>query len=147
MNTFFCSFATMYHNIFHKISSIVMALLVFLSTVSFTLEKHFCGDTLIDVAIFSHADTCGMNMNTLTKLSPEKKSCCKNEVEIIKGQDQLNKASFEDLQVQKQFFLTSLHYSYINLFKGKPSQVYPHKNYSPPHLVANIQVLNQVFII
>ena len=44
----------------HKIFSLSMALLVLMSTVSVTIEKHFCGDHLVDVAIFSDAEKCGM---------------------------------------------------------------------------------------
>lgn len=147
MNTIFCNFALMYQKSFHKICSIAIALLVLLSTISFTMEKHFCGDTLIDVAIFSKANTCGMDMDALAKISPEKKDCCKDELEIVKGQDQLKKTSFEDLYVDQQFFLTAFVYSFTNLFEGLPEQVIPHKDYSPPNLVTDIQVLDQVFII
>ena len=137
----------MYQKTSHKVFSVAMALLVLLSTISFTMEKHFCGDTLIDVAIFSKVNSCGMDMEVVSKISSEKKSCCKDELEIVKGQDQLKKASFEDLYVDQQFFLTTIYYSYINLFEGLPELVIPHKNYSPPNLVADIQVLDQVFII
>lgn len=124
-----------------------MALLVLVSTISFTMEKHFCGDTLIDVAIFSKANTCGMEMEAVSMTTPEKKSCCKSELEIVRGQDKLKKASFEDLHVDQQFFLTALVYSFTNLFEGLLKQVIPHKDYSPPNLVVDIHVLDQVFII
>ena len=124
-----------------------MAFLVLLSTLSFTMEKHFCGDTLIDVAIFTKAITCGMDMEAVSKISLEKKSCCKDELEIVKGQDKLKKASFEDLHLDQQFFLAALVHSFTNLFEVLPKQVVPHKDYSPPNLVADIQVLDQVFII
>lgn len=136
----------MYQNRSHKIFSVALAFLVLLSTVSFTMEKHFCGDTLIDTAIFSQADTCGTDV-VATSTTAEKQSCCKNEVELVKGQDKLKKASFEDLNFDQQLILTALFYNYINLFEGLPEQVIPHKNYSPPHLVTNIQILDQVFII
>ena len=48
---------------------------------------------------------------------------------------------------QQQQFLTTFLYTYINLFEGLPKQVIPHKDYSPPNLVSDIQVLDQVFII
>lgn len=147
METIFCNFVAMYQNSIHKVFSLAMALLVLLSTVSFTMEKHFCGDTLIDVAIFSQLNTCGVDMDVISKAGLEKKSCCKNEVEIVKGQDNLKKASFEDLQVDQLFFLTTLFHSYIDLFEGLPEHIIPHKDYSPPNLVADIQVLDQVFII
>ena len=132
---------------FHNIFSLAMALAVLFSTLSFTVEKHFCGDSLIDVAIFSKVENCGMKMNQAPMNSIEKKHCCKDEVEIVKGQDKLKKTSFEDLNFDQQLFLSGFIESYINLFEGLPQQIIPHKDYSPPNLVSNIQVLDQVFII
>lgn len=131
----------------HKTFSVLIAFLVLFSTMSFTVEKHFCGDNLIDVAIFTKVDNCGMDMESVAASNLEKKHCCKDEIEVVKGQDELNKTSFEDLQFDQQLFLSTFVYSYINLFEGLPEQVIPHKDYSPPNLVADIQVLDQVFII
>lgn len=137
----------MYQKNSYKAFSVVMALLVLMSTLSFTVEKHFCGDTLIDAAIFSKAETCGTDMEAASITTSDKKSCCSDELEIVKGQDKLKKASFEDFHVDQQFFLTALVYSFIHLFEGLPEQVIPHKNYSPPNLIVDIHVLDQVFII
>lgn len=119
-----------------------MAVLVLFSTVSFTVEKHFCGDNLIDVAIFTEAKKCGDNMELTSK-----KSCCKDEVEVVKGQDELKFSSFEDLDFSQQVFITSFAIVYSNLFESLPKQIIPFKDYSPPNLVVDIQVLDQVFII
>lgn len=146
MTIFCCNFALMYQKNNHNVFSLAMAFLVLLSTVSFTMEKHFCGDTLIDVAIFSPVTTCGMDM-AAASFTSDKKTCCKNELEIVKGQDKLKKASFEDFTLQQQIFINTLVYTYINLFEGLPEQVVPHKDYTPPNLVLDIQILDQVFII
>ena len=143
MNRFCRNFAVMNQKSSHKVFSLIMAFCVLLSTISFTMEKHFCGETLIDVAIFSNPDTCGMDMGFVS----DKETCCKNELEIVKGQDKLKKASFEDFTLQQQFFIISLVYSYKNLFEGFSIQNIPHKNYTPPKLVADINILDQVFII
>lgn len=119
-----------------------MALLVLCSTVSFTVEKHFCGDNLIDVAIFSETKKCSENMEQTSK-----KSCCKDEVEVVKGQDELKFSSFEDLDFNQQFLITTFAFTYSNLFESLSKQIIPFKDYSPPNLVADIQVLDQVFII
>ena len=136
----------MFKMAFHKIFSLMMAFLVLFSTVSFTVEKHFCGETLIDVAIFTTAATCGMDMTEMSA-SSEKKSCCKDELELVKGQDQLKISNFDDLHFDQQLFISAMVYSFRNLFEGLPKQIIPHKDYSPPNLVADIQVLDQVFII
>ena len=43
-----------------KITSLIMAFVVLVSTMSFTYDLHFCGDILVDVALFAKADSCGM---------------------------------------------------------------------------------------
>lgn len=124
-----------------------MAFLLLCSTVSFTLQKHFCGDELIEVSVFSSLDGCGMDMGSATIATLEKKECCKDEIHLIKGQDQLKLTNFNNLSFGHQLFLTTYIYSYMNLFEGLPMQSIPHKDYFPPNLVADIQVLDQVFII
>lgn len=139
---FFRNFAAMFKKALHKIFSSLMACLVLLSTVSFTVQKHFCGDTLIDAAIFSRAQVCGMEM-----VSKEKRECCKEELEVVKGQDKLKLSKFEELSFQHQVFIATLVYSFLDLFQSFDEEIIPHKNYSPPNLVTDIQVLDQIFII
>ena len=120
-----------------------MALLVLFSTVSFTVEKHYCGDVLVDVSVFAEVEKCASEAEEMQA----KMHCCKDIVDVIQGQDELSVKTFNDLDFGQQVFLASFAYSYINLFEGLPKEVIPFKDYSPPNLVADIQVLNQVFII
>ncbi len=147
MFLFFCNFAPMLKKTFHKGFSLLMAFLVLFSTVSFTIEKHFCGDTLIDVAVFTESQKCAMEAFEIEQSTITKMDCCKDELELVKGQDILKSTTFEDLHLDQQLFLTSLIYSYTNLFEGLSEQIIPHKDYSPPNLVVDIHVLDQVFII
>ncbi|HMC01119.1 MAG TPA: hypothetical protein VKN14_08805 [Flavobacteriaceae bacterium] len=133
--------------ILHKGFSILMSLLVLVSTVSFTIEKHFCGEVLVDVALFTEAQKCGMEALEMEMASITKKSCCKDTVDIFEGQDELSVKTFDDLDFTQQFFLANFTFSYLNLFEGLPEQVIPYKDYSPPNLIRDIQVLDQVFII
>lgn len=125
----------------------VLALLVLVSTFSFSVDKHFCGSILVDMAVFSKAKTCGMEMHRDMELaSIEEDSCCTNEKIAVDGQDEL-KISFNSLDFQQQIFLTTITYSYLNLFEGLPQRIDPYRDYSPPLLVTDIQVLDQVFLI
>ena len=133
----------MIKQLFNKVFSSVMALLVLFSTVSFTIEKHFCGDTLVDVSMFAQAEKCAMEALEIL----QKKTCCKDEVDIVKGQDELKVSSFDDLDFQQQQFITAFIYSYFNGFESLQKKTIPHIDYSPPNLVSDIQVLDQVFII
>ncbi|MEN3324911.1 hypothetical protein VP395_14320 [Mariniflexile soesokkakense] len=125
----------------------LLALLVLFSTVSFTIEKHFCGDVLIDVAVFTEAQKCVMEAFEKEQEAITKKTCCKDEVKLVKGQDELKVSTFDDLTLLQQLFITTFTYTFINLFEGLETHIIPHKDYSPPNLVVDIQVLDQVFII
>lgn len=127
----------------HKIFSTLLALLVLFSTVSFTIEKHFCGDVLVDVSMFTEAEKCEMEALEIQ----QKKTCCKDELQVVQGQNELKFSSFDDLEFEQQQFLTSFVYSYTNLFKTLEKEIIPHKDYSPPNLVTDIQVLNETFLI
>nr|WP_203257816.1 hypothetical protein [Hyunsoonleella ulvae] len=118
-------------------------MLVLFSTVSFTIEKHYCGDTLIDVAVFSEAKSCGMESADVM----QQKSCCDDEIDVVEGQDELKQASFEELDIEQQQFLVAFTYAYFNGFKSIPKETIPHKDYSPPNLIYDIQVLDEVFLI
>ena len=125
-----------------------MALLVLFSTMSFTVDKHFCGKVLVDSAVFSEAEGCGMHSQNPTSSEKENPEdfCCSEEQTSIEGQDELS-LTFDDLDLQQQAFLASFSYSYLSLFEGLPEQVVPFKNYSPPLLVRDVQLLDQVFLI
>ncbi len=126
----------------HKSFTVSLALLVLFSTVSFTIEKHYCGEVLVDVSVFIESEKCAMETQEMAM----KKSCCKDEVDVVEGQDELLK-TFHDFDFEQQQFLISFVYSFINLFEGEPKKVIPHKDYSPPNLVKDIIVLDQVFLI
>ena len=132
---------------FYKSVSTVLALLVLVSTFSFTIDKHFCGNLLVDHAIFSKATSCGMDIPSHSGTdSMDQDNCCRNQNISVDGQDELN-ISFQTLDLNKQLFLTAFTYSYTNLFEGLPQQVIPFTNYSPPLIVKDIPVLNDTFLI
>ncbi|WP_456437380.1 HYC_CC_PP family protein [Psychroserpens sp.] len=131
----------------YKLFSTAMALLVLFSTVSFTVEKHYCGDILIDSAVFTEVQKCNMAASEVEQSEITKKSCCKDELEVVKGQDQLKHSKFEELSFDQLLFITSFVFAYSNVFEGLPKRIIPHKDYSPPNLIEDIQVLDQVFLI
>ena len=124
-----------------QISSLMLAMLVLFSTMSFTVEKHFCGGHLVDKAVFSEAKTCGMQMDAMGD-----GHCCTNEKISVEGQDEL-KISFDSFDFDQQLFITTFSFSYLNLFESLPKQIVPFKDYSPPLLVTDIQLEDQVFLI
>jgi hypothetical protein len=131
-----------------KIGAILMALAVVLSTMSFTVSQHYCGGELVDSALFSKAESCGMDMQTSTQkeCSIQTKNCCKDVIKQIEGKKMVTK-DIVPLKTYQQLFVASFIYTYINLFEGLDKNIVPFKNYSPPLLVSDIQVTHQVFLI
>ncbi len=128
-----------------------MALLVLLSTMSFSVDIHYCGDHLVDFSLSEKVDTCMMK----AEISKSSSACavmdmgmgCCSDVEIvIEGQDDL-KISFDQLTFEQQLFATSFVYTYIQLFEEFDENVVPFKHYSPPPLIRDIQVQDQSFLI
>lgn len=135
--------------LFHHITSVAVALLVLFSTTSFTVEKHFCCQILVDLAVFFEAETCGNEMHQHINVfdsSTEEDLCCENKQATVDGQDELI-TSIKSLDFGQQVFLSTFTYSYINLFRNAPEHIVPFKNYSPPLLVLDVQLLDQVFLI
>jgi hypothetical protein len=126
-----------------KIGSISLALLVLVSTMSFTIDAHYCGNILVDKAILSKAQTCEMHQHMS---SEEESSCCDNEVETIEGQDilQFSKAEF-DLDIPLEFTVFSLIcFCDLDVFE---KQIDEFQFYNPPQHSLDLQLLKQVFLI
>lgn len=131
-----------------KISAILMTIVVLFSTMSFTFNMHYCGETLMDTAIFQKAKTCGMNMeDPLTdSCSITKKNCCSDDVLVVDGQDdlqlQIDKISFE-----QQVFIVSFIYTYLNLFEGLENNTPSFEAYKPPLVVKQIFKIDETYLI
>ena len=135
--------------IFHKIASFIMAFVVLFSTMSFTIDMHYCGDTLVDTAIFDRADSCGMeSMDSVISddCNIVKKECC-TDVHLTKNSQDAVKYSLDDLTFNQQIVAVSFIYSYINLFEGLEENIIPFQDYSPPLVVDDIQLLDESFLI
>jgi hypothetical protein len=128
---------------FQKSGSLLMALLVLFSTVSFTVDKHFCGEILVDQAVFSEAKTCGMHGDMSGSSEDD---CCDEEKVLVEGQKEL-KISFDDLDLDQQVFLASFTWSYATIFEGEAQAETPFFHYKPPLLVYEIHLLDETFLI
>ncbi|MEP0264905.1 hypothetical protein [Dokdonia sp.] len=133
--------------ILHKITAITMACVVIFTTMSFTVDMHYCGDILVDVALFKDAKDCGMGMAMAQSSSDMKEmSCCHNEQIVIKGQDEL-KHSLQKISLEQQQFLVAFYDSYIHLFEISAPQAIPFDGYPPPDIVSDLTILHEQFLI
>ncbi len=122
------------------------ALLLF-SSVSFTVEKHFCGGQVFSESFFGKAEKCGMD-DDLCKAennnpSFTKKSCCKDEIQFING-SVFEKTPVLKLESNQQNFIV---FNLIDtvLFSQKENESTHFKNYFPPPNTHNFNILYQVF--
>lgn len=119
-----------------------MVMVMLLSTMSFTVLQHYCGSELIEQTVFAQVDPCCGD----TDSSQDQDVCCNNQLQIIEGQDELVSGSSE-LDFLGQVFLVSYYYSYTQLFDILSNEVVPFRDYTPPLLVTDIQLVDQVFLI
>ncbi|MDT0293164.1 hypothetical protein ACFQ3R_09160 [Mesonia ostreae] len=136
----------------HNAMAVFMVAVVLMTTMSFTVDMHYCGETLVDFSFTQQVETCRMENNKNESLgsceSPKmsKESCCSDKQLVQEGQDNL-KTSFDQLTLEQQIFVTSFTYTYINLFEGTESKQIPFVDYAPPFVKRDVQVLHQTFLI
>ncbi|GEQ85462.1 hypothetical protein ULMS_09700 [Patiriisocius marinistellae] len=135
--------------VIQKLIAFFMAAVVLMTTMSFTVDMHYCGDTLVDFSFVKQAKSCGMEKAQPAKSCENpmmsEKSCCSDQQIIVEGQDNL-KQNFAQLSYEQQVFVASFTYAYINLFEGTQSTEVPFVDLSPPFIRQDLQVLHQTFL-
>jgi len=134
-----------------KLISTLLTTLLLLSSSGVTYAQHFCGDyeMMSKITLGEAHLSCGMEM----KSSPceeenqdEKHNCCENEYTTIDVDDNFATASF-DLQLNPVFVI-----AFVSVFVVQGSDNYDenldyYKDYSPPPLGEDLQVLYDTFLI
>ena len=125
-----------------------MAFVVLFSTMSFTIDMHYCGGTLVETAVFQKAKGCGMEMGTSSTgdCSITKKNCCSDEQVIVDGQDELQ-LQVDTISFEQQIFLSSFISTYITLFEGINEDVSLYQEYKPPLIIRQLYKLDESFLI
>ncbi|MBA6315217.1 HYC_CC_PP family protein [Cellulophaga baltica] len=133
-----------------NIVAVTMAFLLLASTISWKVEKHYCLGHLMDIALFTSAQDCGMEMVSQSDESGEhvedSNSCCNDETIITEGQDNLVVQS-NDFDLAQQYFVIAYAYSYFNLFGNRFEEKPSFDHYPPPIIVKDIHVLDEVYLI
>jgi hypothetical protein len=134
--------------VFYKIMSLAMAFVVLFSTMSFTVNMHYCGDTLVETAIFHKAKGCGMEMEkpSTDGCSISNKSCCDDEQFVFDGQDELQ-LQVDKISFEQQIFVTSFVYTYVNLFEGIENNVSSFEEYKPPLVIRQLYKIDETYLI
>lgn len=130
-----------------KTISPFLAVLVLLSTISWSVEKHLCMGRVMDIAFFHNAEACDMEkaMASMDETMPEM-DCCDDESFTMEGLDDL-KLSWDELDVGSQEFLVAFAHSYLELISIPSGGVVAEISYPPPLLVFDLNILHEVFLI
>ena len=135
---------------FQRSMAFFLAFVVLMTTSSFAVDIHYCGDTLVDFSFVQQVEKCDMekalaNTNN-ADLDVSVKSCCTDKQLVKEGQDDL-KVSFNTLTLEQHIFVATFMYSYISLFEATESTAVPYVDYAPPFIKRDVQALHQTFLI
>ena len=125
-----------------------MVFVVLFSTMSFTVNMHYCGDTLVETAVFHKAEGCGMEMDkpSTDGCAITKKNCCNDEQSVVDGQDELQ-IQVDSITLEQQVFIASFVYTYINLFEGLDNNVTSYEAYKPPLVIRQLYKIDETYLI
>ena len=128
--------------------SLAMTFVVLFSTMSFTVNMHYCGDTLVESAIFQKAKGCGMEMEkpSTEECSITKKNCCDDKQLAIEGQDELQ-LQVDKISFEQQVFIASFVFTYINLFEGLENNISSYEEYKPPLVIRQLYKIDETYLI
>ncbi len=141
------------YNRLQQFISVAMAMFVFISTLSISIEKRYCGDHLVDVSIFTDVEKCGMEVAEKGLDTSDEssllltQSCCKDVVNFVEGQDELSLEKTMELNQNQKVFILSFAAVFSGLFDIETQNHSPFVPYSHSKFVKDIQALNQVFLI
>jgi hypothetical protein len=128
--------------------SLAMAFVVLFSTMSFTLNMHYCGDVLVETAMFHKAEGCGMEMEkpSADGCSITKKNCCNDEQLVVDGQDELQ-LQVDKISFEQHLFIASFVYTHVNLFEGLDNNVSSYEAYEPPLVIRQLYKIDETYLI
>lgn len=123
-----------------------MAVVVLCSTTSFTIDKHYCGKILVDVAINKGAKKCAMEQFLETSGNQiTKPSCCTDEHLVFLGQDELKKNIDLDVQIYATFPASVISKDVV--FRIESQRYVPLGNHDPPERDIPLHILYESFLI
>lgn len=132
-----------------KICSILLSTLLLLSSSGIAYAQHFCGDyeMIAEITLGEKHLSCGMKMEVPgCEEGEEEHDCCDNEYTKVVVDDRFAKADFE-LKLNKTFVIA---YTAVFVFQTEvvtTAKKLFFKDYSPPPLERDFQVLYESFLI
>ena len=133
-----------------KATHIILAVLLFISSAGFVVNKHYCQNELKSMALFHKAEPC--HQDKATKSCPmhssgekEKKDCCDDKTEYVKATDEQIAPSFQ-IDLQYAPALVAAIFVVFNIERpALDSNTLHYLSYKPPIVLNDLSVLLQVF--
>lgn len=137
-----------------KLFSITLALLLLFSNTGYTMTTHYCGGEAVEskLMLVKHGIDCGMTdmeqeceeeIHFGQQFSPE--PCCQNEYQTFQVDDTFKTPV---LQAAPNFiFVAVFVQSFLNPARYTAKALPKYRDYTPPLLEQDIQVLFQSFLI
>lgn len=133
--------------VFQHITSLFLALLVLVSTQSYSVNSHYCGNILVDKSFVKPAKKCAMHESkTHHHKEEEAGQCCADETQIIEGQDQLKIQSLE-IELPHPYFVEAFFFNFILPTTFEEKETFTFYTPPPPLLQRDVQALYQVYLI
>ena len=129
---------------FHRFESGLLTFLVLFSTLSFSVDMHFCGHTLVDVELFQKAKGCGMDMDEGMEASM---GCCRDHQVVVAGQNDLKLPPTFNLSPLLVIALPLQPLSLDFVDFGSERRAIILEKYIPPLLIRDLSIQHQVFLI
>lgn len=132
----------------HIIAWGLSALLLF-STVSFTVELHYCGKRLVEIALNEHVNGCGMEAAANEAPDSCVKSamhCCQDVQLSFSGQRDLQTLQYSN-DLERPVLAIETLTEQLQLPGIRKSAPAGYQCYFPPPLIKDIPVLHQSFLI
>ena len=129
----------------------ILIFFVLLSSFSFNVNAHFCGDNLKSFSLFGSASKCGMATDNYSDFcsstqSLDAEGCCTDFQVIVDGQEHQNDNNDSELQLRSTYILL-LVASTLEITQTLPFEKMDQIMESPPNLQEDIQIQFQTFLI
>lgn len=135
------------NKILKQISSLVLAAVVLLSTLSFSVSKHYCLNRLIEISFINDVDGCmSDNLADENCDSFSAASCCDDVHIVVEGLDNFHFEKYFQLDFDIDYYFDTTFYTpEILIFTSQSEILY--YSYKPPPLCKPIYQFNETYLI
>ena len=147
-------FAKTKNKLLYRIAHITLAFLLLLSSTGIVLNKHYCGSELKSMAVFMEAEPChhveamkGCPIHSSGEegIKKKKKSCCNDETEYVKSDEEQLAQPFRIDLKNLPVLLAATFLALDFQLPATDSNTLHYLTYKPPIVLNDISVLLQVF--